>query len=113
MSRLHRILTTTALSLAAVIFLVFAWAVVQLCTARVHVTGADGKICPCELADIRQADDESYQLYMPDAVGQVLYVIPDSLGNNALTAEAYVLPWFGRQRTIVNEDGYATVKKHP
>ena len=47
---------------------------------------------------------------MPEAVGQAIYVVPDSLGCNTLTAEAYVLPWFGRLRAVVNEDGYATVK---
>lgn len=30
-----------------------------------------------------------------------------------LAAEAYVLPWFGRQRAIVNEEGYAVVKIYP
>ena len=30
-----------------------------------------------------------------------------------LAAEAYVLPWFGRQRTIVNEEGYSVVKIYP
>ena len=106
----HRILATTALCLAAVGFSVFGWAIFQLSAARVHTLGLDGKICPCELADIRQGEDGSYLLYMPEAVGQAIYVVPDSLGCNTLTAEAYVLPWFGRLRAVVNEDGYATVK---
>ncbi len=50
---------------------------------------------------------------MPDAVGQELYVILDSINDNALTAETYVLPLFGRLRTVVNADGYATVKRTP
>lgn len=50
---------------------------------------------------------------MPDAVRQELYVIPDSINDNALTAETYVLPLFGRLRTVVNADGYATVKRAP
>jgi hypothetical protein len=47
---------------------------------------------------------------MPGAVGQVLYVVPESLRDNALPAEAYVLPWFGRQRCVVGAEGYADLK---
>ena len=110
MTTIHRILATTALCLATVVFSVFGWAIFQLSAARIHTLGLGGKICPCELADIRQGEDGSYLLYMPEAVGQAIYVVPDSLGCNTLTAEAYVLPWFGRLRSVVNEDGYATVK---
>lgn len=94
-------------------FFVLAWAVFQLCTARVHILGPDGKIYTCELFDICHGDSGTYHIYMPDAVRQELYVIPDSINDNALTAETYVLPLFGRLRTVVNADGYATVKRAP
>ena len=110
MPSIRRILTTTALCLAAVVFSVIVWAVVQLCSARVHVLGMNGKICPYAFTDIRKGDDGTYHLYMPDAIGQELYVSSDAFGDTSLTAETYVLPWFGRLRTLVNEDGYATVK---
>ncbi len=113
MAPFRKILTTTALCLAVGVLLTLGWAVVQLCTAQVHILCLNGKICPCELADIRPADDGSYHLYMPQAVGQVLYIVPNSCGDAHLTAEAYVLPWFGRKRTMVNSAGYATVKLHP
>ena len=110
MPSIRRILTTTALCLAAVVFSVIVWAAVQLCSARVHVLGMNGEICPYAFTDIRKGDDGTYHLYMPDAIGQELYVSSDSFGDTSLTAETYVLPWFGRLRTLVNEDGYATVK---
>ena len=59
MPTIHRILTTKALCLAAVVFSVFGWAIFLLSTARVHTLGLDGKICPCELADIRQGRMEA------------------------------------------------------
>ena len=113
MPTLPRILTTTALCLAASVVLTLGWAVVQLCTARVHILGLNGKICPCAWADIRRGADGAFLLYMPDAIGQELYVNADSLCDKSLAAVAYVLPWFGRRRTRVNESGYAVVKKLP
>ena len=113
MPTLPRILTTTALCLAASVVLTLGWAVVQLCTARVHILGLNGKICPCAWADIRRGADGAFLLYMPDAIGQELYVNADSLCDKSLAAVAYVLPWFGRRRTRVDESGYAVVKKLP
>lgn len=106
-----RILTTTAPCFAESVVLTLG--VVQLCTARVHILGLKGKICPCAWADIRRGAGGDFLLYMPDAIGQELYVNADSLCDKSLAAEAYELPWFGRRRTRVNESGYAVVKKLP
>ena len=97
--------------LASLPLLALSWVGVQLAGAQVHVIGLDGQVCPCELGDIRPGGDGEYRLYLPDAVGQVLYVVPESMPHNALEAEAYVLPWFGRQRCVVNAEGYASVRQ--
>ena len=112
-SAFRRILTTSAICLAASLVLVFGWAGFQLWSAQVHLLGLNGQVCTCELGDIRQDNDGNYHIYMPDAIGQELYVNADSLCDKSLAAEAYVLPWFGRRRTRVNESGYAVVKKLP
>ena len=109
----HKILATTDICLAASLILVFGWAGFQLWSAQVHLLGLNGQVCTCELGDIRQDNDGNYHIYMPDAIGQELYVVPDSLRDKAIDAEAYVLPWFGGQHTKVKESGYAIVKKTP
>ena len=109
----RRILATTAICLAAGVVLIPSWAGFQLWSAQVHLLGLNGQVCTCELGDIRQDNDGNYHIYMPDAIGQELYVVPDSLRDKAIGAEAYVLPWFGRQHTKVNESGYAIVKNAP
>lgn len=103
-------LRLSLLLLASLPLLALSWVGVQLISARVHVTGLDGQVCPCELGDIRPCGEGEYRLHMPGAVGQVLYVVPESLRDNALAAEAYVLPWFGRQRCVVGAEGYADLK---
>ena len=112
-SAFRRILASTAICLAASLVLVFGWAGFQLWSAQVHLLGLNGQVCTCELGDIRQDNDGNFHIYMPDAIGQELYVVPDSLRDKAIDAEAYILPWFGRQHTKVNESGYAIVKKTP
>lgn len=72
-----------------------------------------GKYAPVHGPIFAGGADGAFLLYMPDAIGQELYVNADSLCGKSLAAEAYVLPWFGRRRTRVNESGYAVVKKLP
>lgn len=90
--------------------LVLAWSTVQLQTTHLHLLGADGRICPCEFGGISRLPDGSYRLAVPDAPGEVIWVKPDSLSNEFMFTEAYVLPWFGRTRAEVNPDGEALIR---
>ena len=90
--------------------LALAWVVVQLQTTRLHTLGADGRICPCEFSDISRLPDGTYRLGLPDAPGEIIWVAPDSLTDEFMFTEAYVLPWFGRVRAEVNPDGEAIIR---
>ena len=88
-----------------------------LASPQVFATEPGEKIATADIpqatTEIRVRQTDLSDLPIPDAIGQELYVNADSLCDKSLAAEAYVLPWFGRRRTRVNESGYAVVKKTP
>lgn len=90
--------------------LALAWVVVQLQTSRLHLLGANGRICPCEFGGISRLPDGTYRLAVPDAPGEVIWVEANSLGDEFMFTEAYVLPWFGRTRAEINMDGEALIR---
>lgn len=90
--------------------LVLAWSTVQLQTTHLHLLGADGRICPCEFGGISRLPDGTYRLAVPDAPGEVIWVEANSLGDEFMFTEAYVLPWFGRTRAEINMDGEALIR---
>ena len=106
-----RILASTALCLAASVVLTLG------CCSALHspcsYPGPEWENMPLCMGRYSPGADGDFLLYMPDAIGQELYVNADSLCDKSLAAEAYVLPRFGCRRTRVNESGYAVVKKHP
>ena len=92
-------------------------ALLALASPQVFATEPGEKIAtadiPQAITEFRVRQTDLSDLPIPDAIGQELYVNADSLCDKSLAAEAYVLPWFGRRRTRVNESGYAVVKKLP
>lgn len=98
------------LFLGALSLLVLAGITLQLRTTRLHLLGADGRICPCEFGGISRLPDDTYRLAVPDAPGEVIWVKVNSLGDEFMFTEAYVLPWFGRTRAEINMNGEALIR---
>lgn len=96
--------------IAALPLILLGWYAVQLSATRLHILGADGRICPCEFSGISRLPDGAYRLGLPDAPGEVIWVAPDSLTDEVMFTEAYVLPWFGRTRAKVNPAGEALIR---
>ena len=107
---MRKILRYTLLLTVALPLLALVWAGVQLKTTPLHILGADGRICPCEFSGISRMPDGSYRLGLPDAPGEVIWVASDSLTDEFMYTEAYVLPWFGRTRAEVNAAGEAIIR---
>lgn len=89
----------------------FIYTATRLFCTDVHLTGLDGKVCPCEIGELRETAPNQYRIYMPQAAGETLYVDTDSLYDGALSIDAYVLPWFGRTQVKPDDAGYAVISK--
>ena len=89
----------------------FIYTATRLFCTDIHLTGLDGKVCPCEVGGVQETAPNQFRIYIPKAAGETLYVDTDSLYDGALSIDDYVLPWFGRIEVKPDDAGYAVISE--
>ena len=85
------------------------WYLSPLFTSNLHIIDDfTGRLCPCSFSgEIESENDGSFRLQVHDGAGETIWVNPATICEGALSIEAYVLPWFGRQRVEIQQNGTA------
>lgn len=99
------------LVITVILFSAFIYTATRLFCTDIHLTCIDGKVCPCEIGGVQETAPNQFRIYIPKAAGETLYVDTDSLYDEALSIDAYVLPLFGRIQVKPDDAGYAVISK--
>lgn len=99
------------LVITLILFSAFIYTATRLFCTDIHLTGIDGKVCPCEIRGVQETSPNQFRIYIPKAAGETIYINTESLFEGALSIDAYVLPWFGRIQVKPDDAGYAVISE--